>query len=35
VVCPPSLAYAERGSPPLIRPGATLVFEVQLLDIVK
>lgn len=35
VVCPADLAYGERGSPPQIRSGATLVFEVQLLDIVK
>lgn len=35
IVCPADLAYGERGSPPQIRAGATLVFEVQLLDIVK
>jgi FKBP-type peptidyl-prolyl cis-trans isomerase FkpA/FKBP-type peptidyl-prolyl cis-trans isomerase FklB len=35
IVCPPDLAYGDRGAPPRIRPGATLVFEVELLEIVK
>jgi FKBP-type peptidyl-prolyl cis-trans isomerase FkpA/FKBP-type peptidyl-prolyl cis-trans isomerase FklB len=35
IICPSDLAYGARGSPPQIRPGATLTFEVQLLDIVK
>jgi len=35
LVCPPSTAYGDRGSPPAIKPGATLVFEVELLEIVK
>jgi len=34
-VCPENVAYGDRGAPPKIKPGATLVFEVALLDIAK
>jgi len=33
LVCPSSLAYRDKGLPPLIKPGATLVFEIDLLEI--
>jgi FKBP-type peptidyl-prolyl cis-trans isomerase FkpA len=34
LTCPSSIAYGDRGQPPTIPGGATLVFEVELLDIV-
>jgi FKBP-type peptidyl-prolyl cis-trans isomerase FkpA len=34
LVCPPDLAYGDQGRPPRIKPGATLVFEIEVLEIV-
>lgn len=34
LVCPSDIAYGDRGRPG-IPPGATLVFDIELLDIVK
>ncbi|MGZ6143037.1 MAG: FKBP-type peptidyl-prolyl cis-trans isomerase [Myxococcales bacterium] len=35
LVCPSDIAYGDRGHPPTIPGGATLVFEVELLAITK
>jgi FKBP-type peptidyl-prolyl cis-trans isomerase FklB len=35
VYLPPELAYGERGRPPKIGPNEALVFEIELLDILK
>jgi FKBP-type peptidyl-prolyl cis-trans isomerase FkpA len=35
LVCPSSIAYGDQGRPPVIPGKATLVFDIELLDIVK
>jgi FKBP-type peptidyl-prolyl cis-trans isomerase FkpA len=35
LVCPSEVAYGDQGRAPVIRPGATLVFEIELLEVEK
>jgi FKBP-type peptidyl-prolyl cis-trans isomerase FkpA len=33
LVCPSDIAYGDKGHPPVIPGGATLIFEIELLEI--
>ena len=33
LVCPSEIAYGDRGRPPRVSGGATLIFEVELLEV--
>jgi FKBP-type peptidyl-prolyl cis-trans isomerase FkpA len=35
LTCPSDTAYGEAGRPPVIPGGAVLIFDVELLDVMK
>ena len=35
LVCPPGIAYGDRGMGGIVPPGAVLVFQIELLEIIK
>lgn len=34
ITCPPKMAYGAKGSPPVIPPNSTLVFDVELKNVI-
>jgi FKBP-type peptidyl-prolyl cis-trans isomerase FkpA/FKBP-type peptidyl-prolyl cis-trans isomerase FklB len=35
ITCPPDIAYGDQGAPPLIKPGAALAFDVELIEVLE
>jgi FKBP-type peptidyl-prolyl cis-trans isomerase FkpA/FKBP-type peptidyl-prolyl cis-trans isomerase FklB len=35
ITCPPDIAYGDQGAPPLIKPGAALAFDVELIEVIE
>ena len=33
LVCPPSMGYGQKGNPPAIPPNSTLIFDVELKNV--
>ncbi len=34
-ICPSDLAYGDSGAPPAVKPGATLIYDLELLDVIS
>lgn len=35
IVCPPETAWGDVGNPPGVKPGATIVFDLELVEVLK
>jgi FKBP-type peptidyl-prolyl cis-trans isomerase FkpA len=35
LVCPPGIAYGDRGMGGVVPPGAVLIFQIELLEIIR